>query len=112
MNEFDIIVLGGGNAMDIPRIAGDAGKRVALIEKGPLGGTCPNRGCIPSKLLIAHADVANAIRDAGRFHIRASVGSIDADAIVRDVKTYTDRFDGLVADGLPESVTLSDPVAV
>ncbi len=106
MKTFDIIVLGAGNAMDVPRIAGPAGKRVALIEKSALGGTCPNRGCIPSKLLIAHAEVANTIRDAGRFHIKANIESIDADQVLRDVKSYTDRFDNLLEDGLPENVTL------
>jgi len=66
MKNYDLIVLGGGNAIDVARDCGAAGMRVALVEKGPLGGTCPNRGCIPSKLLIGHADAARHVRAAGR----------------------------------------------
>jgi len=103
---FDILVLGAGNSFDVIREAGAAGKSIAVIEKGPLGGTCPNRGCIPSKLVLAHADVAHAIRTADRFHIDARIESIDADAILRETREYVERFDGLLEDALPESVTL------
>ena len=43
---------GGGNAISTAVQCGAKGMQVALVEKGPLGGTCPHRGCIPSKLLI------------------------------------------------------------
>ncbi|MHC4136221.1 MAG: FAD-dependent oxidoreductase, partial [Planctomycetota bacterium] len=68
MRDFDLIVLGAGNSADVYRAADAAGLRTAVVEKGPLGGTCPNRGCIPSKLLLAHADRADAIRSSDRFH--------------------------------------------
>jgi mycothione reductase len=48
---YDLIVFGGGNAISTAIDCGAKGMNVALVEKGPLGGTCPHRGCIPSKLL-------------------------------------------------------------
>ncbi|MDH3592662.1 MAG: dihydrolipoyl dehydrogenase [Planctomycetota bacterium] len=104
--EFDIIVLGAGNSADVPRIAAAAGMRVALVEKGPLGGTCPNRGCIPSKLLLAHAEAANAVRNAHRFHVDAQLNGVDPDRILKDVMEYTDRFDDILEEDLHENVTL------
>jgi len=106
MRAFDLILLGAGNSADVYRAANTAALRTAVIEKGLLGGTCPNRGCIPSKLLLGHADVADGIRAAGRFHIDASIGSIDGDAILRDVREYTDLWDGKLAGALGENITL------
>src|SRR5262249_48373382 len=55
---FDLMVLGGGSAGFAAAItACDTGKRVALANAGPLGGTCTNRGCIPSKALIRAAEM-------------------------------------------------------
>src|ERR1700704_5892560 len=64
---FDLIVFGGGNAITTAIECGKAGMKVALIERGPLGGTCPHRGCIPSKLLIGYADAAESVRQAVKF---------------------------------------------
>ena len=63
MKEFDLIIIGAGRASNLAVSAGKAGKKVALIEKSTLGGTCPNRGCVPSKLLLGYAHVANAIKE-------------------------------------------------
>lgn len=86
MNRYDLIVLGGGGAAELARRAGKAGMKTALLEPGPLGGTCVNRGCIPSKLLLQHATLAESIRRAGRFHIQARVGKIDTRRIFDDVR--------------------------
>jgi mycothione reductase len=53
---YDLIVFGGGNAISTAIQCGAKGMHVALVEQGPLGGTCPHRGCIPSKLLIGYPD--------------------------------------------------------
>ncbi len=63
MKEYDLIVVGGGGGLKIARPAADKGYRVAVIEKGPLGGTCLNRGCIPSKMLIHVADLLSYTRE-------------------------------------------------
>lgn len=57
MNHYDIIVIGSGAGAEISTPSSKLGYKVALIEKGPLGGTCLNRGCIPSKMLIHAAEV-------------------------------------------------------
>jgi dihydrolipoamide dehydrogenase len=82
----DLIVIGSGSGLEVSSEAADRGMSVAVIEDGPFGGTCLNRGCIPSKLLIHCADVVQTIRGAGRFGITASVDAIDWDFIME--RTY------------------------
>ncbi|MCC2683223.1 MAG: lpdA, partial [Paenibacillaceae bacterium] len=59
MNEkYDIVVLGGGIGGYTAAIrAVQLGKKVAIVEKGELGGTCLHRGCIPSKALLKSAEL-------------------------------------------------------
>ena len=53
---FDILILGGGNAgFGVSAIAAEVGKRIAFVEERDFGGTCPNRGCTPKKVLVAAA---------------------------------------------------------
>jgi len=106
MREFDLVVLGGGNAVTIAMAAGRRGLKAAVIEEGPLGGTCPNRGCIPSKLLLGYAEVASVIREAGRFHIEASLGAIDGDAILAETFGATRQTDSKIEGALGDNVTL------
>lgn len=75
---FDVAVLGGGPGGYPAAIkAAQYGKKVALIEADKLGGTCLNRGCIPSKALIASAEALANIRNAARLGI--NVGEISVD---------------------------------
>lgn len=68
--KFDIAVLGGGPGGYPAAIrAAQLGKSVALIEAKELGGTCLNRGCIPSKALIAGAEFVGRLKDASAFGI-------------------------------------------
>ena len=77
MKEYDVIVIGSGSGMSIAEAALNRGMSVAVVESGPLGGTCLNRGCIPSKMVIYPADVINIIREAGKLGIRATIEEID-----------------------------------
>lgn len=64
-DKFDVVVIGGGpGGYPAAITAAQSGKSVALIEAKELGGTCLNRGCIPSKALIASADVLHRVREA------------------------------------------------
>lgn len=72
---FDLIVLGGGPGGYVAAIrAAQKGLNVALIEAKQMGGTCLNRGCIPSKALIANAEVLRKVRHAKEWSI--AVGEV------------------------------------
>ena len=77
MKQFDVLVIGSGSGMSIANRALMNGLTVALVESGPLGGTCLNRGCIPSKMVIYPADVINLIRESKKFGIKTNIESID-----------------------------------
>ncbi|MEO1142931.1 MAG: FAD-dependent oxidoreductase, partial [Pseudomonadota bacterium] len=65
MQKFDIIIIGGGNAgFGVSAVANEAGKSVAFIEERDFGGTCPNRGCTPKKVLVAAAHAMHEIENA------------------------------------------------
>jgi len=77
MEKFDVLVIGSGSGMIIAASAVGSGVKTALIESGPIGGTCLNRGCVPSKILIHPADVALMIREAENIGIETSVDSVN-----------------------------------
>ena len=71
MREYDVLVIGGGSGGCASAIRStDLGKKVALIEyrkKDGIGGTCINRGCIPTKALLKSAEVYKTINEAKKF---------------------------------------------
>ncbi len=77
MKKYDVVIIGSGSGMFIAYEAVFRGLSTALIDKGPLGGTCPNLGCIPSKLLMFPADRIVEIAEASRLGIDAHVSHID-----------------------------------
>lgn len=91
MKTFDVLVAGGGTGRDIVLAASDIGLKVALVEKGPLGGTCHNRGCMPSKMLIHSAEIAEAHHVSQTFGLRSRIEGIDFPSIVRNVYAVLDE---------------------
>ncbi|QAU14299.1 dihydrolipoyl dehydrogenase [Halorubrum sp. BOL3-1] len=85
MQEFDFLVVGSGSGLDVANATASRGNSVAVVEEGRLGGTCLNRGCIPSKQLLYHADVLETVERAGEFEIDAEVVDVDFAEIVRTV---------------------------
>ena len=65
MKHYDLIVVGGGSGNSVFGHEHATWKN-AIVEEDRLGGTCLNRGCIPSKIFVLTADHARVIRDAGR----------------------------------------------
>jgi mercuric reductase len=66
--EFDLAIIGSGGASFAAAIrATNLGKSVVMIERGTVGGTCVNTGCIPSKALLAAADARHSALDSRRF---------------------------------------------
>lgn len=91
---YDLIVIGGGRAANLAIPAAKAGMKTLLIERDLLGGVCPNRGCVPSKLLIGFAEAARHVRDAGRHFIDAEIRGVDARRIFESVNGYVGQVDG------------------
>ena len=89
IKKFDLIVVGSGAGLEVASAAAQSGMKVAIVEKNRMGGTCLNRGCIPSKLLIHSADVAEIIKTADLFGIHVEKFSIDFQKIV-------DRVNGII----------------
>ncbi len=76
--KFDVIVIGGGPGGYAASIrASQLGGNIALIEAAEIGGTCVNRGCIPSKVWLYAADLLKKIKNANEFGIKASVEALD-----------------------------------
>jgi len=77
--QYDVVVIGSGPGGYVAGIrAGQLGMKVAVIEKDPfLGGTCTHRGCIPTKALLANAEVWEKIQKAKEFGI--TVGEVKLD---------------------------------
>ncbi|EMA51324.1 dihydrolipoamide dehydrogenase [Halococcus morrhuae DSM 1307] len=85
MANFDLVVFGGGTGNTVASAAAAAGLDTALVERGPIGGTCLNRGCNPSKMLIQHANALNDVRAAEQFGIEATVEEVHFGEFVREV---------------------------
>ena len=90
MKKFDLIVIGSGSGLDVAVKAAEKNLKVAIIEKGSLGGTCLNRGCIPSKMLIHSADLLNEIKKARLFGIDTKIHSINFNKIIKKVSNAVD----------------------
>jgi mycothione reductase len=91
LKKFDIIIIGSGGGSKITRPAAALGYRVAIIDHGPLGGTCLNRGCIPSKMLIHVADVIHEIKTAKNFYIDNDPSTnVDVASLVKHVSDTVD----------------------
>jgi dihydrolipoamide dehydrogenase len=86
MKTYDVIVVGSGSGGEIVDAAVSHGMTVAWADKGPLGGTCLNVGCIPSKILIHPADRIMEIQEAKKLGITAEIKDIDFHAIMERVR--------------------------
>jgi mycothione reductase len=106
VKEYDVVVIGAGEGLGIAFRAESAGMKVALVDKGRLGGTCLNVGCIPSKILIHAADVVTDIIGAQKLGIKADIQSIDFEAIMQRMRANVTNGAGFIADAVRESGNL------
>lgn len=100
---YDLIIIGGGRASTLAIAAAKAGKKVALIERDRLGGACPNRGCVPSKLLIGFAEAARNIRHAHRHFIDAELKGVDSKKLFQSVNEWVEGVDSRYQGRVEES---------
>lgn len=78
MAAYDAIIIGGGQSGPFLAVRlAEAGQRVALIERGSMGGTCVNNGCIPTKTMVASARAAHVARTAGKYGVTTGPVSVD-----------------------------------
>lgn len=74
-DEFDFVVIGGGSGgLAAAQRAAEYGAKVAIVESGPLGGTCVNVGCVPKKVMWNAADIADGLEDAAEYGFRLGSG--------------------------------------
>jgi len=100
MKVVDVAIIGAGTAgLSAERVARGAGATTALIDDGFRGTTCATVGCMPSKLLIAAAAAAHAVRRASTFGVFAT-HRIDDAAVLARVRRERDSF----AEGTREQI--------
>jgi dihydrolipoamide dehydrogenase len=94
---YDIVILGGGSGGYACALrAAELGKRVALIEKDKVGGTCLHKGCIPTKALLHAGEIADQARDGAAFGVRTTLEGID----MVGVNAYKDKVVARLWKGL------------
>lgn len=93
MEEFDVIILGAGSAGYVAAIrAADLGKKVLIVEGRDIGGTCLNRGCIPTKALLRAAGVYAEAKESRVFGIDASCSTFNAEQIYNWKETVVKKL--------------------
>jgi mycothione reductase len=94
MRDYDLVIVGAGTGNMLQNANLD-GLRVAIIERDRFGGTCLNRGCIPTKMFVFPADLAEHTRHGERYGIRMQYDGVDWPSMVRRIFGRIDP----IADG-------------
>lgn len=90
-NRFDVVIVGGGNAgFGVSAVAHEAGKSIAFVESWDFGGTCPNRGCTPKKVLVAAAHALHEIEQAKVHGIEVGEPRLDWARLIDREKSMVD----------------------
>lgn len=105
MKKYDTLIIGSGAGMNVADAAYRHGMTVAVVEHGPMGGTCLNRGCIPTKILTYPADIIQTIRDAEKLGITARIDAIDFKGIMERMRHHVrgdSQQQGQAVDAAPD----------
>ena len=101
---YDLICVGGGSGgIACARRAASYGARVAVVERGPLGGTCVNLGCVPKKVMWYAAEVAGAITRATDYGFTVERQGFDWGRLHAARDSYVNRLNEIYSDGLDRS---------
>jgi glutathione reductase (NADPH) len=94
--EYDLIAIGGGSGgLAAAQRAAEYGARALVIERGKLGGTCVNVGCVPKKIMWHAAELAQGFRDAADYGFAASEPQHDWATLVERRENYIERLNGI-----------------
>ena len=97
--EYDIIIIGGGNAgFGASAPLAEAGRRIAFVEELDFGGTCPNRGCTPKKVLVAAAASLDTIAKASAHGILVGNAKLDWKALIERKNDMISFIPGAMGD--------------
>ncbi|NIL93925.1 MAG: glutathione-disulfide reductase [Woeseiaceae bacterium] len=103
-DKFDLIVIGGGSGgIAHARRAAEYGANVAVIEYGPLGGTCVNVGCVPKKVMWYTAGHRQHAAHAGDYGFDMSIGGHDWGKVKERRDAYVSRLNGIYERNLGNS---------
>ncbi len=106
--KFDLIVIGGGSAgLAHAQRAAEHGADVAVIENGPLGGTCVNVGCVPKKVMWYSASYARSVRLAADYGFDLTVNGHDWSALKQRRDAYVARLNAFIRKVSTEGVSNS-----
>ena len=90
---FDYISIGGGSGgIASANRAARLGKKAAIIEVGPMGGTCVNVGCVPKKAMWYAGQIADALHYAADYGFKAPLQSFDWSTLVKNREAYIERI--------------------
>jgi dihydrolipoamide dehydrogenase len=106
MERFDVLVVGSGSGMIVVSAAVGSGFKTAVVASGPMGGTCLNVGCVPSKMLIYPADVIAIFNEAQTLGVHGAVTSVDFRNILDRMHKLVDGDSGEQADGVRRTPNL------
>lgn len=94
--DYDLITIGAGSGgVRASRMAASAGKRVAMVEKSRIGGTCVIRGCVPKKLLIYGASFSDAFADSAGYGWSEAAHSLDWSKLIAAKNAEIDRLENV-----------------
>jgi pyruvate/2-oxoglutarate dehydrogenase complex dihydrolipoamide dehydrogenase (E3) component len=92
---YDLVVIGGGaGGLSVATAAARLGARVALVEKGELGGECTHTACVPSKALLEAARLAHQVRHAAVYGLTVAAPRVDFTAVMDRVRRVVAEFAG------------------
>ncbi|PLX57211.1 MAG: glutathione-disulfide reductase [Chromatiales bacterium] len=98
---YDLVAVGGGSGgLACAQRAAEYGARTAVIENGPLGGTCVNVGCVPKKVMWYAAQLAHAIEDASAYGFDVSADGHDWATLKAKRDAYVKRLNGIYENNL------------
>jgi glutathione reductase (NADPH) len=90
-HQYDTVIIGAGNAgFGAAGVLHEAGQRVVMVERDEVGGTCPLRGCVPKKVLVAAAQTLDVIARANEHQIAVGKPELDWPALIARERSFVE----------------------